>query len=124
VTTPAGTVLDAPLQSRPSLARTRHGGDSSAGRRGASKPSDVGYSRAKWQIRIPCDTVSSAGRAAHDDGLGALLGGNLFGRVTAITGMRFARSAPDGAVPLEATSGAEPRRLTERRADHALHPAD
>jgi hypothetical protein len=33
------------------------------------------------QIRIPSDTVSSAGRAAHDAGLGALLGGNLYGRV-------------------------------------------
>jgi hypothetical protein len=33
------------------------------------------------QIRIPSDTVSSAGRAAHDAGLGALLGGNLYGGV-------------------------------------------
>jgi uncharacterized membrane protein len=33
------------------------------------------------QIRIPSDTVSSAGRAAHDAGLRALLGGNLYGRV-------------------------------------------
>jgi hypothetical protein len=33
------------------------------------------------QIRIPSDTVSSAGRAAHDAGLGALLGGNLYGRI-------------------------------------------
>lgn len=32
-------------------------------------------------IRIPSDTLSSAGRAAHDVALGALLGGNLFGRV-------------------------------------------
>ena len=32
-------------------------------------------------IRIPSDTVSSLGRAAHDAGLGALLGGNLYGRV-------------------------------------------
>jgi hypothetical protein len=131
------------------------------------------------RIRIPSDTVSSAGRAVHDAGLAALFGGNLYGRValhpalagvgeksergqvvnrawrrygwihsasllaivagwagarvnearpsslsarervlatgkdaavaavaatgiaTAITGMRFARSAPDGAVPLE-----------------------
>jgi len=131
------------------------------------------------RVRIPSDAVSSAGRAAHDAGLAALLGGNLYGRValhpalagvgeksergkvvnrawrrygwinlasllaivggwagaranearpsslspreralatgkdaavaavgitgvaTAITGMRFARSAPDGAVPLE-----------------------
>jgi hypothetical protein len=131
------------------------------------------------RIRIPSDAVSSAGRAAHDAGLAALLGGNLYGRIalhpalagvgeksergkvvnrarrrygwidsasllaiaagwagarvnqarpssvsprertlakgrdaavaavaltgaaTALTGMRFARSAPDGAVPLE-----------------------
>ncbi|HYP48206.1 MAG TPA: hypothetical protein VEQ61_06170, partial [Thermoleophilaceae bacterium] len=32
-------------------------------------------------IRIPSDTVSSVGRAAHDAGLAALLGGNLYGRV-------------------------------------------
>jgi hypothetical protein len=31
-------------------------------------------------IRIPSDTISSAGRAAHDAGLAALLGGNLYGR--------------------------------------------
>src|SRR5215208_8197521 len=131
------------------------------------------------RIRIRSDTVSSAGRAAHDAGLAALLGGNLYGGIAmhpaladigeksergkvvnrawgrygwinaasllaiaagwagarvnearpsslspreralargkdaavaavvvtglaaAITGMRFARSAPDGAVPLE-----------------------
>src|SRR5215208_1331072 len=131
------------------------------------------------RIRIRSDTVSSAGRAAHDAGLAALLGGNLYGGIalhpalaevgdrtergkvvnrawgrygwinaasllaiavgwagarvnearpsslspreralakgkdaavatvvatglaTAITGRRFARSAPDGAVPLE-----------------------
>jgi hypothetical protein len=130
-------------------------------------------------LSIPSDTVSSLGRAAHDAGLAALLGGNLYGRIamhpalaevhersergkvlnrawrrygwvnsasllaiaagwagarvnearpeglsprertlakgkdaavaavvvtgiaTAITGERFARSAPDGAVPLE-----------------------
>ena len=33
------------------------------------------------QIRIPSDTVSSLGRAAHDAGLAALLGGNLYGRI-------------------------------------------
>src|SRR5215217_2572883 len=33
------------------------------------------------QIRIPSDTVSSAGRAAHDAGLAALLGGNVYGRI-------------------------------------------
>src|SRR5918994_7732098 len=33
------------------------------------------------QIRIPSDTVSSLGRAAHDAGLAALLGANLYGRV-------------------------------------------
>ena len=33
------------------------------------------------QPRIPSDTVSSLGRAAHDAGLAALLGGNLYGRV-------------------------------------------
>jgi hypothetical protein len=33
------------------------------------------------RIRIPSDTVSSAGRAAHDAGLAALFGGNLYGRV-------------------------------------------
>jgi hypothetical protein len=33
------------------------------------------------QIRIPSDTVSSAGRAAHDAGIAALLGGNLYGRI-------------------------------------------
>jgi len=131
------------------------------------------------RVRIRSDAVSSAGRAAHDAGVAALLGDNLYGRValhpalagvgetdergkvvnrawrrygwinsaslvaivagwagarvnearpsslspreralakgkdaavaavvitgiaTAITGMRFARSAPDGAVPLE-----------------------
>jgi hypothetical protein len=131
------------------------------------------------RIRVPSDTISSAGRAAHDAGLAALLGGNLYGRIamhpalqgvgeksergkvvnrawrrygwihsaslvaivagwagarvnearpsslspreralskgkdvavvavaatglaTAITGMRFSRSSPDGAVPLE-----------------------
>jgi hypothetical protein len=33
------------------------------------------------RIRIPSDTLSSAGRAAHDAGLAALLGGNLYGRI-------------------------------------------
>src|SRR5829696_4290247 len=33
------------------------------------------------RVRIPSDTVSSIGRAAHDAGLAALLGGNLYGRV-------------------------------------------
>ncbi len=33
------------------------------------------------RLRIPSDAVSSAGRAAHDVALAALLGGNLFGRV-------------------------------------------
>jgi hypothetical protein len=33
------------------------------------------------QLRVPSDTVSSLGRAAHDAGLAALLGGNLYGRV-------------------------------------------
>lgn len=33
------------------------------------------------QIRIPSDTVSSLGRAAHDAGLAAMLGGNLYGRL-------------------------------------------
>jgi hypothetical protein len=33
------------------------------------------------RIRIPSDTVSSAGRAAHDAGIAALLGGNLYGRI-------------------------------------------
>ena len=32
-------------------------------------------------LRVPSDTVSSAGRAAHDVALGALIGGNLFGRL-------------------------------------------
>jgi hypothetical protein len=32
-------------------------------------------------LRIPNDSVSAAGRAAHDLGLAALIGGNLFGRV-------------------------------------------
>ncbi len=32
-------------------------------------------------LRIPNDSVSSAGRAAHDLALAALIGGNLFGRV-------------------------------------------
>jgi hypothetical protein len=32
-------------------------------------------------IRVPSDTVSSVGRAAHDAGLAALLGGNLYGRI-------------------------------------------
>lgn len=33
------------------------------------------------QLRVPSDTASSAGRAAHDLALAALLGGNLFGRL-------------------------------------------
>jgi hypothetical protein len=33
------------------------------------------------RIRIPSDAVSVAGRAAHDAGLAALLGGNLYGRI-------------------------------------------
>ena len=33
------------------------------------------------RVRVPSDTVSSLGRAAHDAGLGALLGGNLYGRI-------------------------------------------
>jgi len=33
------------------------------------------------RIRIRSDTVSSAGRAAHDAGLAALLGGNLYGGI-------------------------------------------
>jgi hypothetical protein len=33
------------------------------------------------QLSIPSDTVSSLGRAAHDAGLAALLGGNLYGRI-------------------------------------------
>lgn len=33
------------------------------------------------RLRIPSDTVSSAGRTAHDVALGALVGGNLFGRL-------------------------------------------
>jgi hypothetical protein len=32
-------------------------------------------------LRVASDTVSSAGRAAHDVALGALIGGNLFGRL-------------------------------------------
>jgi hypothetical protein len=32
-------------------------------------------------IRIPSDAASSIGRATHDVALGALLGGNLFGRI-------------------------------------------
>lgn len=32
-------------------------------------------------MRLPSDTVSSVGRAAHDAGLAALLGGNLYGRL-------------------------------------------
>src|SRR5438270_8601940 len=32
-------------------------------------------------IRVPSDTLSAAGRAAHDLALGALIGGNLFGRL-------------------------------------------
>jgi len=32
-------------------------------------------------VRVPSDTVSSIGRAAHDAGLAALLGGNLYGRL-------------------------------------------
>ena len=144
-----------------------------------NNPRDLGYGGAMARIRISSDAISSAGRAAHDAGLGALLGGNLYGRIamhpalagigeksergkvvnrawqrygwvnsaallaivagwagarvneahpssrssreralargkdaavaavavtgvaTALTGIRFARSAPDGAVPLE-----------------------
>jgi hypothetical protein len=38
-------------------------------------------------IRIPSDVVSSAGRATHDLALGALVGGNLFGRVAMNTAL-------------------------------------
>ena len=41
----------------------------------------LGYSACMARIRIPSDTVSSAGRAAHDAGIAALLGGNLYGRI-------------------------------------------
>jgi len=33
------------------------------------------------RVRVESDTLSAAGRAAHEIGLGAILGGNLFGRV-------------------------------------------
>jgi hypothetical protein len=33
------------------------------------------------QLSIPSDTISSLGRAAHDAGIAALLGGNLYGRL-------------------------------------------
>lgn len=33
------------------------------------------------QLRVPSDTVSSLGRAAHDAGIATLLGGNLYGRL-------------------------------------------
>lgn len=33
------------------------------------------------EVRLPSDAISSAGRAAHDLALAALIGGNLFGRV-------------------------------------------
>jgi hypothetical protein len=36
---------------------------------------------AATRVRIPSDAVSSLGRAAHDAGLAALLGGNLYGRI-------------------------------------------
>jgi hypothetical protein len=42
------------------------------------------------KVRIPNDSVSSAGRAAHDLALAALIGGNLFGRLAmhpALTGV-------------------------------------
>jgi len=84
------------------------------------------------------DLPTAAGRAAHDIGLAGLLGGNLFGRlalhpavanisgkaergkdglVAAVTltglattaeGMRFARQASSGAVPIE--TGSDGRR--------------
>lgn len=40
----------------------------------------MGTDRA-MNVRVPSDTLSSAGRAAHDLALAALIGGNLFGRV-------------------------------------------
>jgi len=33
------------------------------------------------KIKVPTDTISTAGRTAEDLALGALIGGNLFGRV-------------------------------------------
>jgi hypothetical protein len=33
------------------------------------------------RLRVPNDAVSAAGRAAHEIGLAAILGGNLFGRI-------------------------------------------
>lgn len=45
------------------------------------------------ELKVPSDTVSSLGRAAHDLGLGAIVGGNLFARV----GMHPAVAAVDDA---------------------------
>jgi len=39
-------------------------------------------------MRIPSDALSSAGRAAHDIGLAAIIGGNLFARVGMHPAMR------------------------------------
>ena len=40
------------------------------------------------RISVPSDNLSSVGRAAHDVGLGALIGGNLFARVGMHPAMR------------------------------------
>lgn len=47
----------------------------------AAPPSGYGWRMPSTQIRVPSDTVSSLGRAAHDAGIAALLGGNLYGRL-------------------------------------------
>jgi hypothetical protein len=94
------------------------------------------------------DLVSSAGRAAHDVGAAALLGGNLFGRVAMhpalrevsqprergsvtnrawrryglVTGMRFNGAEPNGAVPLADGSTAAPEATAkETRAKRTLN---
>src|SRR3954465_7906701 len=42
-------------------------------------PTSLGYPKG-MRVHIESDAISSAGRAAHDISLGALIGGNLFAR--------------------------------------------
>ncbi len=54
-------------------------------------------------LRIPSDTASSAGRAAHDVALGALIGGNLFGRLAMHPSLREIRDERERGAVLNRT---------------------
>lgn len=48
--------------------------------RSGLRTADAGHA-SHMRIHVESDAISSAGRAAHDVGLGAIIGGNLFARV-------------------------------------------